>query len=58
MVVLYKMKSRIWNISYRHMAQDRNNPNGPKVHGVVGAKELWKQYDLTFSQKNLHLLLR
>jgi phage repressor protein C with HTH and peptisase S24 domain len=41
---------------YGMIPQDRNNPNGPKVHRVVDVKELKKQYDLPFNQKYLKML--
>lgn len=49
----------IWDkpeFEYGQIPQDRNNPNGPKVYGVVGVKEHKKQYDMPFNQKNLKSL--
>lgn len=49
----------VWDkheFEYGMIPQDRNNPNGPKVHGVVGLKGQKKQYDLPFNQKNLKAL--
>lgn len=49
----------IWDkpvFEYGMIPQDRNNPNGPKMHGVVGVRELKNQYDLPFNQKNLKTL--
>jgi hypothetical protein len=49
----------VWDkpdFKYGQIPQDRNNPNGPKVHGVIEVKGFKKQYDLPFNQKNLKML--
>jgi hypothetical protein len=51
----------VWDkheFEYGMIPKDRNNPNGPKEHGVIGVKGFKKQYDLPFTQKNLESLYK
>ena len=51
----------VWDkheFEYGMIPKDRNNPNGPKEHRVIGVKGFKRQYDLPFTKKNLESLCK